>query len=64
MASTREGRHVHTGTQVTVSMNVGPRRVSLSPSAGAKVILRAGLHSGTFSGKDLSGRTVEGSFSC
>jgi len=54
----------YTGKQVTVSFNAGARRFSLSPSAGTKVFLAAGLHSGAFSGKDLSGRTVKGSFTC
>jgi hypothetical protein len=54
----------YTGKQVTVSFNVGARRFSLSPSAGTKVVLAAGLRSGTFSGRDLSGRAVKGSFTC
>jgi hypothetical protein len=54
----------YTGKQVTLSFNVGARRFSLSPSAGTKVVLAAGLRAGTFSGKDLSGLAVKGSFTC
>jgi hypothetical protein len=55
---------IYTGKQVTLSFNRGPSRVSLSPGAGAKVVLKPGLRSGSFTGKDLGGRPVHGSFSC
>jgi hypothetical protein len=55
---------IYTGTQVTVSFNVGSQRHSLVSSAGSKVVLGAGLHSGTFAGRDLLGKAVTGSFTC
>jgi hypothetical protein len=54
----------YTGKQVTLSFSSGGKRASLSPTAGAKIVLKPGLHSGSFSGKDLSGRPVKGSFTC
>jgi hypothetical protein len=55
---------IYTGTQVTLSVNVGGRRHSLASSAGAKVVLGPGLHSGSFAGKDLLGKAITGSFTC
>jgi hypothetical protein len=54
----------YTGTQVTASLHVGARRVTLSTTGQSKVVLKPGLRSGTFSGLDLDGRQVKGSFSC
>jgi hypothetical protein len=54
----------YAGRQVTVSFSTGKRRVSLRTDSAARVVLHAGLHSGTFSGADLSGKKVTGSFSC
>jgi hypothetical protein len=54
----------YTGTQVTLSFSVGGRRHSLVSGASAKVVLGPGLHSGSFTGKDLLGKAVTGSFTC
>jgi hypothetical protein len=54
----------YTGTQVTLSFNVGKQRHSLVSSAGAKVVLGPGVRSGTFAGKDLLGKAITGSFTC
>jgi hypothetical protein len=54
----------YTGTQVTLSFNVGSQRHSLVSSAGAKVVLGPGLHSGSFAGKDLLGKAITGFFTC
>ena len=50
--------------RVTLSFNVGRQRHSLVSKRGAKVVLRRGLRSGTFAGKDLLGKPVTGSFTC
>jgi hypothetical protein len=52
------------GTHASLAIVVGRRHVSLSRAAGSRVVLDEGLHSGTFVGTDLSGRTIKGSFSC
>ena len=52
----------YTGTQVTLSFNVGKQRHSLVSSA--RVVLGPGLHSGSFAGEDLLGRPITGSFTC
>lgn len=54
----------YTGAQVTLSFNVGGRHHSLVPGAGAKLVLGPGLHSGSFTGKDLLGKAITGSFTC
>jgi hypothetical protein len=54
----------YTGRQVTLSFTAGTRRIALTPRPATRVVLRAGLRSGTFAGSDLLGETVTGSFSC
>jgi hypothetical protein len=54
----------YAGRQATLSFSTGATRASLSPTTAAQIVLKPGLHSGTFSGKDLSGRPVKGSFTC
>jgi hypothetical protein len=54
----------YTGKQVTLSFSSGGKRASLSPSVGARLVLKPGLRGGSFSGRDLSGRPVKGSFTC
>jgi hypothetical protein len=54
----------YTGKQVTLSFTAGKGRHSLVSSAGAKLVLAPNLHSGTFAGKDLLGKTISGSFTC
>jgi hypothetical protein len=51
-----------TGNRVTLSFNAGAVRASLSRDA--KVVVRGGLRAGTFSGRDLLGRKLAGSFAC
>ena len=54
----------YTGKQVTLSFTAGAQHIALATRAATRVVLRAGLRSGTFAGSDLLGKTVSGSFSC
>ena len=58
----RAGRY--TGKQVTLSVTAGTHHIALTSRPGTTVLLRPGLHSGTFAGSDVLGNTVTGSFSC
>jgi hypothetical protein len=57
----------HAGTYrngaATVSFHTAKHRFSVSPSTST-VVLAPGLDSGTFSGVDLLGRSVRGTFTC
>ncbi|HEY1366769.1 MAG TPA: hypothetical protein VGF23_06640 [Gaiellaceae bacterium] len=59
----------HRGGSVLVGFSQGPFAVSLAAQGGTArtdttVVLAPDLRSGSFSGEDLSGRRVTGSFTC
>jgi hypothetical protein len=58
----RDGRY--TGNAVVLGFDAGKVHASLSTSKAPTVVLRGGLRAGSFSGRDLLGRPVRGSFRC
>src|SRR5262249_56754674 len=61
-----EGKHDgrYTGNAVLLGFDAGKVHASLSSTKSPAVVLRGGLRAGTFSGRDLLGRPVRGSFRC
>ena len=57
-----DGRY--SGNAVLVGFDAGKVHASLSTTRAPTVVLRGGLRAGTFSGRDLLGRAVKGSFRC
>jgi hypothetical protein len=58
----RDGRY--TGNAVLLGFDAGKVHASLSTTGAATVVLRSSLHGGSFSGHDLLGRPLRGSFRC
>jgi hypothetical protein len=54
----------YSGKQAAVSFASGATRVSLAPTASSRVVLGSRLRSGSFTGRDILGRPLSGSFHC